>query len=422
MSNSFNKSERFIAGVLSRFPASKSWLKKKYQQANYLIYKKAYTHKSDYKITPYANNNEETFFGYYDHSPLNSSNNYLIYHSSGRSTKKQPDPDNAVSIVLCDFKSQNLIQSFKSSSYNWQQGSRLQWLNEDHFIFNDYDPPNDKYVSNIVCASRQEIIKTIDSPVYDCYNDYALSLNFDRLNLLRPDYGYRNRADHFDSSDLDDANDGIYYVDLEENQYNLIISLEKLTSIKPVDSFKKAMHKVNHIMISPDGKRFMFLHRWLLNGRRFDRLYVSDIQGKEPVLLVNGVVSHCAWINDYSILGFFSKGNEMPLFRIISLLQKDTDPAPVKLLENYGDGHPDINGDFIVFDTYPNKARMKELIVVNSHQNRVNKLGEFFESFDYYDESRCDLHPRWDFHGNMVFFDSVHTGKRSLYSINFNHE
>ena len=51
------------------------------------------------------------------------------------------------------------------------------------------------------------------------------------------------------------------------------------------------------------------------------------------------------------------------------------------------------------------KNRLKEL----------EKLGEFMESFDFYAETRCDLHPRFSFDGNQVFFDSVHSGKRQLY-------
>ena len=64
----------------------------------------------------------------------------------------------------------------------------------------------------------------VDYPIYDVKNNIALSLNFDRLRILRPDYGYRNRKIKIDVNNIE--NDGIYLIDLEENTSQLIITLE----------------------------------------------------------------------------------------------------------------------------------------------------------------------------------------------------
>ena len=82
-----------------------------------------------------------------------------------------------------------------------------------------------------------------------------------------------------------------------------------------------------------------------------------------------------------------------------------------------GDGHPNIfNEEWMLFDTYPNRSRIKSLNKLNLKTKEVVKIGEFFESFDFTGESRCDLHPRWSPKGDYIFIDSVHeSNNRKLY-------
>ena len=74
----------------------------------------------------------------------------------------------------------------------------------------------------------------------------------------------------------------------------------------------------------------------------------------------------------------------------------------------------------MVFDSYPDKARMKKLYCYNSDDDEVILLGEFFEPFEFYNESRCDLHPRFNKNKSSIYIDSVHTGKRKLYKLSLN--
>ena len=56
---------------------------------------------------------------------------------------------------------------------------------------NNYSPETDKYYSEIINIETHNS-KKISMPVYSVAKDgsFALTLNFDRLTLLRPDYGY----------------------------------------------------------------------------------------------------------------------------------------------------------------------------------------------------------------------------------------
>ena len=407
----YNKFEKTIAYILSKFPKLKLFIKKNYQKINYLRYKKNYTLKTKYEITRIAYKEKESFFGYYDKSPINLTNEYIIFHSSNISTDKLPSQNIPVDIVLFDLKNNTYELIDKSYSYNWQQGSRLMWIDKYKFIYNNFE--NGEYVSKIYNIKTKSF-KIINFPIYDVYNDFAISLNFERLDITRGDYAYKNK--NLNINWKDNKNDGLYYVNLKNNEVKLILSLQDVIDFNYKDSMKNAKHKFNHIMISPDGKKVMFMHRWFLeNGRRFDTLFVSNVDGSGlKVVADKGMVSHCYWYNNNNIFGYLREfaGDKFYMININSLEKK---VVGEEVIDKTGDGHPTIYKEKMVFDTYPNKARMLELYLYDLAKNNLEKLGEFFQSFDFYGETRCDLHPRFSFDGKKIFFDSVHEGKRYLY-------
>ncbi|MFC1751841.1 glycosyl transferase [Thermoproteota archaeon] len=421
--------DRFIARLLTAFPRLKRFIKLIYQRINYYIYKKGYYYKVNRKIVLVSCKDQESFFGYYDKSPVNTSNQYIIFHSSELSTWKKPDSQRPVNIVLKNLKNGNSQIIDKSFSYNWQQGSRLQWLDAERFIFNDYDADRDLYISKIVNAGTDALEKSIDFPVYDCWQDYALTLNFDRLALLRPDYGYRNRIDkglvsHENLNVLD--TDGLFYVDLRKNTCSQLVSFADIIQRHPdsrmsvdlSESIPGAKHKFNHIMIAPNGKKAVFLHRYFRQRRKYDRLILVDIHSRETVLLSDQeMVSHYCWMDNSKIIAFMRDYTLGDRYFSIDIHTGKKEIFGKGLLDNYGDGHPSIFGEKMIFDTYPNKGRYKELLIYFMNQNKVERIGEFFESFRFYGETRCDLHPRWSNDGKFVFIDSVHTGRRGLYQI-----
>jgi hypothetical protein len=415
---SYSKSERFISRLLSFLPFIKQPVKKFYQFLNYNINKKSYSYECNYQIQKVNDTKNESFFGYYDKSPENETGQYIIYQQSERNTRKKPSPDSPVYIVLRNNENKDEHIIGESISYNWQQGTKLQWLTDSTLIYNFFDIKHKEYKSRICNIEQNAEATIIDYPIYDCFKDgYGLSVNFSRLFNLRPDYGYRNITEKIDYSD--NRNDGIFYVDLRNNTQRLIISLQELIDISPLPSMKNAKHKVNHIMISPDGEKFIFLHRWLIKGgKRFDRLLVSDKNGKNIQILANeSMVSHNCWYGNDTVIGFLRHNSFGDSFYKINVKTQDIQMLSEKVFD-LGDGHPSVYNDLMVFDSYPDRSQMKKLFIYNLKNDTIEEIGEFFEPLKYFGETRCDLHPKWNYDGSKIFIDSVHEGKRNLYEIN----
>lgn len=413
--NSYNKIERKMAFFLTKFPKLKEIIKKTYQRLNYIKYKKKYKFSSIKNIKKIFIPNKESFFGYYDKSPININNQYIIFQSTNINTKNMPSNEVPVDIVVYDVLNTSYEIISQSYTYNWQQGTKLMWLNSNKFIFNDFNQIKKQYISKIYDVNTKEIT-IIDYPIYDCYNEeFAISLNFERLDIARADYSYNNL--NVDINWKDNSNDGLYYIDLKTNSSRTIISLNDIIKLNFKESMEDAKHKFNHIMISPNGEKIMFMHRWFLeDGRRFDSLYVSNVDGTNIKLIADDdMVSHCFWYNSESILAYLRDKNIGDKYYLIDINNKKKEIIGKNIIDKFGDGHPHVYGTKILFDTYPDKARMKLLNLYDNKTKEFKRLGEFLENFDFYGETRCDLHPRFSQDGEKVFFDSVHEGKRYLY-------
>jgi hypothetical protein len=413
LSSSFNPLERTIARLLSRLPFVKRIAKRSYAVLVYLYKRKGYSMRLNGNAQTLHQAGSNTFFGYYDKSPLNQSSNFIIYQQVDTVTSVKPDCVDQIAVCLNHFPDNKPVQQFASKAFNWQQGTKLQWISNKCFVFNDFDTVNSCYVSRIVDVEQGGIVRTLDKPLYDCFSDkFALTLSFERLTVYSPDYGYFAKP-VVESDLLPDDLDGVFYVDLQTGEHKLQLSLKTIAAFEPVFDAALAKHTVNHLMISPDGCRFMFIHRWFVNGRRFDRLLLSDIDsGQLKVIASNEMVSHCFWHGSDKILGYLRGKDGKDSYWIIdceTLLY-----TRMSMLDGYGDGHPHMHGEWFITDTYPDKARMQHLLAVNLQTEQVKELGEFFHGFRYDAETRCDLHPRFSFDGNFVFFDSVSSGDRRL--------
>lgn len=412
-----SKLESYANSILTKYPGIKKVVKRTYQLGMYAISPKIKSEGDIIRVSP--DDEYEYFFGYYDKSPWDSSERYILCLKV-KETYKDVAPEEPADIILIDTHNNYEHQTInQTNAWNVQQGCMLQWLGpkyDEEIIFNDY---RDGEFCSVIYNVNTKEERIIDEPVYDVSKDgkYALSLDFSRLHILRPGYGYANLKDQTENI-LVPEQTAIWKLNLQTNTSEALVKYSDLYHFEHREEMKDAAHGVNHIMINPSGNRFMFLHRWLQDNEKYSRLVTLNMDGSEMYNLSDDdMVSHSYWKDDFTILTYARKAE---IGNGYFLLKDKTNDYRHVLTELETDGHPSYspNGEMVITDSYPNRSRVQSLFLVNNE--KINTIGRVHAPFRYDNDFRCDLHPRWDRSNNKIAFDSVFEGKRRLYMININ--
>lgn len=411
----FEKIESSVNNSLNKLPFIKKIVKRSYQLGMYSISKKIKCEGDIQRVSP--NDEYEYFFGYYDKSPWDATDRYMLCLRV-KDTTKSVAPNEPAEIILIDTHNENSYKVLaKTNTWNVQQGCMLQWLGpnfNEKIIFNDFR--NGNYCSIIMNVFSQEE-KVISMPVYSVVDSgkFALTLDFSRLHRLRKGYGYYNLED----STMDDKCPNepcIWYIDLESNKISPLMKYTDFASFDERQEMNGAEHKVNHIMLNPTGDRFMVLHRWYDGSTKYTRLVTVNIDGTDMYNLNDdNMTSHCCWKNDNEILAYARKND---LGNGYYLMKDKSNQYQRMWPELTVDGHPSYSpdGSMVVTDTYPDRARVGTVYIIKD--NEVTKLARVFAPFKYDNDFRCDLHPRWNRVGDKICIDSVFEGKRRLHVVN----
>lgn len=420
--------EQKINYQLNKYPGIKKYIKRGYQRVMYAISPKIKSEGDIVRVSPNDPNNEY-FFGYYDKSPWDASGRYMLCMRA-KDTWSEPDPIGEAEILLIDTKNGNSFRVLaKTHTWNVQQGCMAQWLGPDYsskIIYNDLR--NGKYCSVILeVASGKE--RVLPMPVYTVSADgkTALSLDFSRLHSLRLGYGYAALPEKTKGVALPDET-CVWKMDIETGEFDPLLKYTDFASFEPRPEMqeKGSVHKVNHLMLSPNGKRFMVLYRWFVGQRKYTRLITCNVDGSDMyVLSDDDMVSHCYWKNDEEIIAFERKKEYGPGF----YLMKDKTQEWTHIWPQLSnDGHPSYcptDNTLVVFDTYPSRSRIQEVKLGRDNDiegGSVKTIAKVFSPFKYDNDTRCDLHPRWSRDGKKVCFDCVFEGHRGLYVVNVENE
>lgn len=415
---SFESIEETGKKIFAKFPKTRRIMKKMYQFGMYSISKKG--QKVIGNVVRVSPNDAEYFFGYYDKSPWDASDRYMI-SLRVKKAYKTPDSMEESQVVVFDTKNDNeMIIIGTTHCWNSQQGCMAQWLGPDFktkIIYNDFR--DGRYVSVIYNFLEKKEEQVLPMPIYDVAKDgtFALTLDFSRLHRLRKGYGYANIPEK-NKNILCPKDTCVWKVDLKDGHISEVIKYTDLSTFESRVEMAGAEHKVNHIMISPNGKRFMILHRWFKNNEKFTRLVTLNVDGTDMYNLSDdNFASHCCWKNDKEILSFLQKKESGKHYY---LMKDKTKEYKMMWPELNTDGHctysPD--GEYVITDTYPNRKRIAGVYLCEEKNNTIESIAKVFSPFKYDNDVRCDLHPRWNHNSNAICIDSVHEGSKQLYIIN----
>lgn len=366
------------------------------------------------------------WFGYYDKLQFDPTVRYVL-GMEVPFEHRSPTGDDVIKVGMVDLADNDRwIELGQSNAWCWQQGCMLQWLPGSNSTVLWNDRAGDRFVCRLLDV-KTGLGRTIPHPVYSVSPDgkSAVAADFRRIQDVRPGYGYAGLADPY-ADHLAPEDSGIIHVNLQTGQSRLIISLAEIAHRGTIPNHEPGIkHYFNHLLFSPDGSRFIALHRWRYpNGKRLTRMITARPDGSDIRIVVsNGYTSHFIWRDPGHILAqsrHFLGNDQWGDF----LFEDKPGGGQVKEI---GHGVLDPSGhlsylpgnEWILNDTYPKgSARMQTPHLYHVKSGRRVDLGHFHLPKAYTGEWRVDTHPRISPDGRYVCIDAPHNDEgRQLHLI-----
>lgn len=376
------------------------------------------------QVTPITGGPGFYWFGYYDKFQTDVTDE-LALGMNVHFDMRSPCSEDKINIGIINIADKNKWTKIgETSAWGWQQGCMLQWRPGPYKQIMWNDRVKDRFVTKIY-HYKTGTTEEIPYPFYHVSPDgkWALGADFARIQDMRPGYGYPGVKD-VHSSLLRPEKSGIYKIDLETGKFRFLFSVADVADIpyKQADP-KDDKHYFNHIYINPSGERFIFLHRWKSSSNRWPnfrtRMFTASPGKESDLSLVSDTenISHFIWKNEDTILVWANGA-----FRIFSdNFKKKIDKEEDKLILKAPNGHQSYfpGSEWILADTYRDRNGRQNLYTFKEGHKNIFPLARLFEPEDYFNEWRCDLHPRITRDGKKAIIDSTHeTGKgRQMYII-----
>lgn len=372
-------------------------------------------------ITITSGPREHLFASYYGINSWNQSQRFATVLETDIK-HRLPTENDPATLGLVDMESHEFIPLTQIRAWNFQQGCMAHWLGtspDSLIIFNDFR--DGKFFSVIMNVHTKKEIKTIPYPVsaVSPSGKEAVSINFSRLRLTRPGYGYGGNGQGARENQAFPENDGLFLIDLETGESKLLVSIAQIKDLVPQEP-EPQMEYFNHTLFSRDGSKIFWLARAVpvrnttaftvnQDGSNLQKCFPDDRGG-----------SHFDWLNGDELMITCDKEKEYGHV-LFTVGKQDFKRLGNGVLDYDGHGTFSPNSEWMITDTYPSSAlHEQKLFLMNMKTQAVLSLGRFIEPPAFRGHWRCDLHPRWSPKGDMIGFNSTFTGSRQVYVLKFN--
>jgi len=365
------------------------------------------------------NNKEHLFASYYGINSFNRSETYATVLET-ELKYELPDKNNPATLGMIDLKTKEFIPLSQTRAWNFQQGCMAHWLGtspDSLIIFNDLR--NGKFVSVIVNVHTKEEIKTFPFPISAVASDglHAISINFSRLRITRPDYGYGGNGQDSRKDIPFPEDDGLFLIDLKTGDLKLLVSYDQVKDLVPPLE-EGSIEWFNHTLFSRNGSKIFWLSRQTSGNQRITTSFTVNIDGTnlQRCFPDNWGGSHFDWLNDDELMITSAYEGKQYAHVLFTVGEKNYKRLGKGLLDYDGHGTFSPDQKWMVTDTYPSGGlKEQKIYLMDMKSEAVISLGRFVQPAEFEGYWRCDIHCRWSQSGKIIGFNSTNSGSRQVY-------
>ena len=331
-----------------------------------------------------------------------------------------PTEKDPATLALVDVRTKEFIPLAQTRAWNFQQGCMAHWLGtapDSQIIYNDLR--DGRFVSVVMDVHTKRELKVIDYPVSAVSPDgkEAISINFARLRITRPDYGYGGDGQNARRTVQFPEDDGLFLVDLETGKARLLISIAHVRSLVP-EVPAEGIEYFNHTLFSRDGSKIFWLARATPNRNTTSLTLHRDGSNLRRCFPDGWGGSHFDWLDGDRLMITAAYDAKVYCHILFTVGQSDYQRLGNGLLDYDGHGTFSPDGRWMVIDTYP---------AGQLHEQKLHLMDMKTQACCRWDDSSSRqssrrmamrsapaLEPR----GDMIAFNSTCTGSRQVYVFN----